>query len=196
MELDDKSKLERTELVREKCGVSYAEAKAALELCGYDVLDAVVLLENQGKTASATASYSTAQASEAGSSETMARAQADYEESARKSRAEEWAARFFAGVRSLCDRILPVTLVVSRKGKEVASLPLIFVIAIALLAWWTLLPFVIISFFVGFTYRFEGLGKVTVDVNDLSAKASEGAERIKREVKDMADESPRDGHIN
>ena len=41
--------LEKVEKIREKTGVSYEEAKAALEACGEDVLDALVYLENQGK---------------------------------------------------------------------------------------------------------------------------------------------------
>ena len=41
--------LEKVEKIREKAGVSYEEAKAALEACGEDVLDALVYLENQGK---------------------------------------------------------------------------------------------------------------------------------------------------
>ena len=41
--------LEKVEKIREKTGVSYEEAKAALEVCGEDVLDALVYLENQGK---------------------------------------------------------------------------------------------------------------------------------------------------
>ena len=41
--------LEKVEKIREKTGVSYEEAKAALEACDEDVLDALVYLENQGK---------------------------------------------------------------------------------------------------------------------------------------------------
>jgi NACalpha-BTF3-like transcription factor len=37
--------LEKVELVREKCNVSYEEARDALEACDYDVLDAIVMLE-------------------------------------------------------------------------------------------------------------------------------------------------------
>ena len=43
--------LEKVELVREKCGVSYEEAREALEATGYEVLDAIIMLEREGKTA-------------------------------------------------------------------------------------------------------------------------------------------------
>ena len=42
--------LEKVELVREKCGVSYEAAKDALEANDYDVLEAIVYLERAGKT--------------------------------------------------------------------------------------------------------------------------------------------------
>ena len=50
---------EKVEKIREKTGVSYEEAKAALEANNYDLLDAVIYLEKQGKTNSSSANYST-----------------------------------------------------------------------------------------------------------------------------------------
>ena len=41
---------EKVEKLRERASVSYEEAKAALEESGWDILDAMVLLEKQGKT--------------------------------------------------------------------------------------------------------------------------------------------------
>ena len=40
---------EKVEKLREKAGVSYEEAKTALEQCNYDLLDAMIYLEKQGK---------------------------------------------------------------------------------------------------------------------------------------------------
>lgn len=41
--------LEKVEKIREKTGVTYEEAKAALEAANGDILDALVYLENMGK---------------------------------------------------------------------------------------------------------------------------------------------------
>ena len=194
MDITDTQKLERVELVREKCQVSYADAKAALELCDYDVLDAVVLLERQGKTAATSASYSTAQAAKEGPSAPMAAAQADYEESARRQRAEEKVNSAFAWLKRICVRGMEITLVASRRGRQVVSMPLIVLIVLLLIGFWCLIPMMVVSLFFGFSYRFEGLGKVTVDVNDLSERASAGAERIKSEVKGAADEAAQNFH--
>ena len=52
--------LEKVEKLREKTGVTYEEAKAALEACEWDLLDAIVYLESQGKIKDAgMASYTT-----------------------------------------------------------------------------------------------------------------------------------------
>ena len=41
--------LEKVERLRKKADVSYEEAKQALEECGWDLLDAIVYLEKQGR---------------------------------------------------------------------------------------------------------------------------------------------------
>ncbi len=57
--------LEKVEKLREKTGVSYEEAKQALEACNYDVLDALIYLEKKGKVkAPEVESYTTNRAEE------------------------------------------------------------------------------------------------------------------------------------
>ncbi len=41
--------IEKVERLRERANVTYEEARAALEMTGGDLLDAIVLLEKQGK---------------------------------------------------------------------------------------------------------------------------------------------------
>ena len=71
-------KLDRVEKVRAKTGVSYTEAQEALELCNYDILDAIVWLEQHGKTAGHTASYTTATVVEDVTTSEMSQAQSEY----------------------------------------------------------------------------------------------------------------------
>ena len=51
--------LEMVEKLAQKAGVSYEDAKMALEACGWDMLDALVYLEKLGKTGYGAAWYST-----------------------------------------------------------------------------------------------------------------------------------------
>ena len=75
--------LEKVEKLREKTGVSYEEAKAALEATNYDVLDAIIYLEKNGKVkAPEVTSYTTEQAQQ--TSTEFEQAQQDIPETAIK----------------------------------------------------------------------------------------------------------------
>lgn len=186
--MTDEEKLQKVELVSEKCDVSYADARAALELCDYDVLDAVVLLERQGKTARKTAQATTADqpTAEARTAEQMAIAQKSYAYDTRKSRFEENLDKLFSWLKRVLKKLLDTTLVVSRHGERLFSIPLLVVILLAL-AFWVTVPLLIVSLFFDVRYRFEGVGRITVDFNDLSEKVSEGVDTLKREARDIHD---------
>ena len=46
---DIMEQLEKVEKLRQRANVTYEEAKQALEACNWDLLDAMVYLEKQGK---------------------------------------------------------------------------------------------------------------------------------------------------
>ena len=76
-------KLEKVEVIREKCGVSYEDAKAALDACDDNVLDAIIWLEKQGKSTKQTANYTTESAAQSDVSPEMEAAQIAYKNQAR-----------------------------------------------------------------------------------------------------------------
>ena len=78
-------KLEKVEVIREKCGVSYEDAKAALDACDDNVLDAIIWLERQGKSTKQSANYTTESAAQSEVSPEMQAAQTAYQESSKKS---------------------------------------------------------------------------------------------------------------
>ena len=93
-------KLEKVEVIREKCGVSYEDAKAALDACDDNVLDAIIWLEKQGKSTKQTANYTTESAAQSDVSPEMEAAQIAYQESSKKSDFSEnmsslWGATFW-----------------------------------------------------------------------------------------------------
>ena len=65
MEIKDMNELEKVEQLVDKAGCTYAEAKEALEYCGWNLLDAMIRLEEQGKAHKSSASYRTAEPQEA-----------------------------------------------------------------------------------------------------------------------------------
>jgi hypothetical protein len=96
-------KLEKVELVREKCGVSYQDAKEALEACDYDVLDAIIWLERAGKVEAQTASYETSGATSATQTASleMREAQEEYHRTSKKTKFGEMWGSFCRQLKSL-----------------------------------------------------------------------------------------------
>lgn len=114
-------RIELVELVREKAGVGYTDAKEALDASGDDLLDALVWLEAQGRSQTRSAYVTTgAPAGGAGGiSGEMYTAQSDYARSSQSGL--RVIARLIGGVRDAIARAVRRgmdTKVVSRRGGE------------------------------------------------------------------------------
>jgi hypothetical protein len=170
-------KLEKVELVREKCNVSYEEARDALEACNYDVLDAIVMLEQaHGVTErmpadvppAPDAAYELPEGKTAAAEHTTSRA------------AGAWK-RFCARCKELWTAGLDMTFVAERNGEQLFTLPVLAVV-IGLLIWGASLWLLIIGLFLGLRYRIEGKGKVAETVNDAMDKAADAADSVKESI--------------
>lgn len=119
-------KIELVETVREKAGVGYADAKAALDACGDDVLDALVWLEERGYSQTGTARASTG-APGAGVSSEMRAAQDAYARSAQSGprAAAGWLSRAAAACRRFLRRGMDSKVVSYRNGEKSVQLPLL-----------------------------------------------------------------------
>ena len=175
--------LEKVELVREKTGVSYQDAKDALEACDYDVLDAIIWLEGQGKADTQTASFETTSASATKTASIeMQEAQEEYQRTSKKTKLGEMWSSFCNEARRLVRSGLDMTFIAERNGERVVAIPLLLII-IGILAWGASIWLLIIGLFFGFRYRIEGASPVTIDVNEAMDKAADAAESIKGDFK-------------
>ncbi|MBR1828176.1 MAG: DUF4342 domain-containing protein [Atopobiaceae bacterium] len=166
--------LEKVELVRKKCGVSYEEARKALEACGYEVLDAIIMLEREGKTAQEPeVVVEVAEARE----EPKAEERSGYQES----KATNAWNQFCKRCREFVNSGMDTTFVAERNGERVIALPVLVVI-IGLFMWGASLWLLIIGMFFGFRYSLEGKGKLVNDLNDVMGKAADAADDIKESV--------------
>lgn len=159
---------EMTEKLSEKMGVTMEEAKAALEACDWEMLDAALKLE-QEKGAGQEA-YTTEQAQRA--------------ETAEKDKAHwKGAAKNLGGlIRKVINCGNRNRLVIERKGENVLELPVTVVVLLLIVAFWVSVPLLVIGLFTGFRYSFSGpeLGKDSV--NNAMDKAAQVAEKVKEEV--------------
>ena len=172
-----KELLEKVEKIREKTGVSYEEAKAALEACGEDVLDALVYLENQGKIKKPDVSVYT---TEAEPSEEVKEAARQYEKASSETFGDQ-VKKFVNWIGSLIKKGCENFFIVSKKDEEIITMPVIVIVLLLLFAFWVVLPLMVVGLFFGFRYRFSGSITKSVNVNMACDKAAEAAETIKQE---------------
>ena len=180
-------KLEKVEKLRERANVTYEEAAAALEEAGGDLLDALVLLEKQGKTASPDQStFSTSY--EEQKQYVRVEDQLIEAENARKKESH-----VFRGIRETVRSFFRVlrdnSLIVTHHEKEFVRLPL-WLLAIVLLitgAWKPAIVVIIISLFFQFRYSVGGRDQLK-EANSFMEKASEAAEHIKEEFQNKKED--------
>ena len=143
--------MEKVERLREKANVTYEEAKAALEETGGDLLDAVVLLERQGKVKEPSQSTFSTEYEE----------QKDYIKVRDKVEEQEKSApslgRTIGGLfRGLIRFIRQTTFIVTKGEDTVFTMPTLVFALLLFFFWEVLAPVMIIALFFGVRYSFEG----------------------------------------
>ena len=172
-------KLEKVELVREKTGVSYQQAKDALEATGYDVLDAIIWLEGKGMADTKTATFETGSTSVSQTASLeMREAQEEYHQKSRRTKVGETWSAFLGQCRKILRASLDMTFVAERHGQRSVAVPVLFVV-LGILFWGASIWLLIVGLFFDFRYHIEGASPLTIDVNDAMGKAADAAESIK-----------------
>ncbi|OFK23281.1 DUF4342 domain-containing protein [Olsenella sp. HMSC062G07] len=174
--------IDKVELVREKCDVSYGDAKNALEMTGGDVLDAIIWLERAGKTAPRSASYATADnEAETPVSAEMIAAQSAYRASSSKSDFSGHVGGAWKVIKRLLRKGLRTKFIATRHKEDIINVPVLVPI-IGIFLWGATIWLLILGLFFDVRYRLEGVERVTVDVNDAMGKAADAVTTIKRDV--------------
>jgi hypothetical protein len=141
--------IEMVERLHEKAGISYTDAKDALERSGWDMLEALVLLEREGKIDPLTASTSS---SDGGTSyekvtATASRKESNFHEAMNGVREK---------LRKMFDDSLSTDFVVKRQGKEVFRLQVLIALILCLCLWEPILAALVIGLICDCRYSFEG----------------------------------------
>ena len=167
--------IEKVERLREKANVSYEEAKAALEQTGGDLLDAIVLLERQGKVKEPAHSTFSTEYEE----------QKDYIKVRDKVEEQENSApsmgrtigRLFRG---LIRFIKQTTFIVTKGEDTVFTMPTLVFALLLFFFWEVLAPVMVIALFFGVRYSFEGEEEAE-KANSILHKAGDFAQDVKSE---------------
>ena len=181
---------EMVEKLRTKANVSYEEAKAALEKSDWDMLDALVLLESEGKVNGAPEAkeYTTQEKKEYSWNTGSGEVKVTFYSAL--SKRWDW-------IKKLFQKGNANQFVITRKGDELIAMP-ITVLALLLICFW---PFSLIVLFVGLflgaRYSFRG-PDINTNVNAFMNKAQDKAASAveihveKTESKTAESESPAD----
>ncbi len=170
---------EKVEKLRERASVSYEEAKAALEASGWDMLDAMVLLEKQGRT----------QAPKQSNFSTSYEQQEDYlpvrkiveNEKEKKSKGERPLGSLIKSFIRICKEN---SFCVARKDREIFRVPVSVTILLLIFFWKVMIPISIVGLFLGFRYSFEGKDELKT-ANKVMNSVGNVAEQIKNELKSV-----------
>ena len=165
---------EKVEKLVEKANVTYEDAKKALDQANGDMLDAMIILEKQGK----------ARKPEQSIYRTNPEADTRYNdvpaviENSKKEEAKTAWKKFCDGVKRGFQYTVDNSLCVKRHGETVLKLPLWISIIVLLCAWHLLLVVFVISLFLECRYSIEGKDNPK-EVNDILNQATDIAENVK-----------------
>lgn len=159
--------MEMVEKLRRSANVTYEEARDALERANWDLLDAMIELERQGKIKPG-ARYDTGSDSETGSRTVYV------------NRGESAWDKFWKGVADVCRKICRNDFQATQDDHQLLRLPIILAALLLCIGFWVLLPLMLISLFFGWRYGFCGPDFENSKINEAMGKATDAAEDIKK----------------
>lgn len=179
---------EMVEKLRAKANVSYEEAKAALEACDWDLLDALVFLEGEGKLDKKGGEPFTTQ------------------ETKKEAKQDDAHKGFTGGMNRVGGVMADLikkgganSFVVTRNKKEVLSLPLIAFVLLLIFMFWWMVGLLLLGLLTGFRYTLRGPQvdenqKVQQAMDKVSQAAESFTEKVNEKVSEKANEHKDDDH--
>lgn len=162
--------MEMVELLREKANISYEDAKRVLEEANGDLLDAMVILERQGKIRKPETEIVSRQA------------EASDDTADKKAKEAGTAKKVGNAMRKILNILKNNSFCISKNEKSLFVMPAWTLALILLFFWETVIPIMLISLFFGIKYSFTGNDDLS-EVNSFMDKASDMADQVTNEFK-------------
>ncbi len=186
---------QKLEQLVNKTGCSYEDAKAALEACGWDMIDAVVSLEREGKVAKETAEkkpekaieitaeISPAQEADSESSQSSYSNDSASEKKNDTGRSNGKPKREFKLWTRIKRLLMNNRMVILKSnGDKLADLPILAPIVALLLFFWATLGVAVLAMIFGFRFHFEGEDLGKTNINNTMDKATNYAEKVRDDL--------------
>lgn len=187
---------QKVEQLVNKAGCSYEDAKAALEGCGWDMLDAVISLEREGKVNKETSEQKTDEPIEiipevsadtisGESSQQITFSSTDNKGGSKESsggskESPKRGRKFFKRIKSILMNNRMV--IFKSSGKQIADLPIVIPVIALIAFFWATLIVAVVAMAFGCRFHFEGEDLGKTNINDTMDKASDYAEKVKKDL--------------
>ena len=183
--------LELVEKLVEKTGLSYGEAKQALERTDWDMLEAIIQLEAQGKVHNGkTAQYFTSnenneyQDNQQNQQNKQGKQNKQYKENCRSGENFKKASKSFGDfMKEIFEKGNKNCLVMHRNDEKKIELPVTAFVVLLIFCFWVIIPLMIVALFFGCRFSFSGTELGKDNVNSAMGKATDIADNIKNEFK-------------
>lgn len=182
--------MEQVERLREKSGATYEMCRDALERTGGNLLDAIILLEREGHSRTAGATFTTRPGEKAAEAARLVLSpeSAQNDRGRKRSDWRDGAAEVWEAAKNLLRHATVNQFEVWRRGEMMTSMPVLILVLLFILVFWITVSLLIIGLFLGCRYRFVGpdLGKESVNnVMDSMSDTVDGmVEEVRREFTD------------
>lgn len=172
--------IEKIERLRESADVTFEEARIALEETNWDLLDAVVHLEEQGKTVSPINSTKSTDTHEIPPLPSVKKVVETNQQTYQQE--EQLSDKIKDGLRKIFSFLRNNSMRVERDNKEWFHMPLILVLVLFLLSWNVTLIVMVVGLFFDVKYSFYGKDDAT-KANSIMRKIEGFVQKIKNEFK-------------
>lgn len=172
-------KLNLVEKLREKTGITYEDAKRVLEINNWDILDAILDLEKQGKVKGPSGSiFYTNEYKESYEEENT---EYNFEEIKKDSnyKSNNTFEGIFEVICKAIDTCNNIFIEIKGKNNFFLKFPLTVVIVLLIFGFWLLIPLVVIGLFLDIEFSVESKKINTNKINDILSKISKEVQKIK-----------------
>ena len=197
--------IQKIEQLVSKAGCSYEEAKTALEANGWDMIDAIVSLEREGKVKREESGMAVQYAEEAeepvevvpdvsadeieGEFDrkiTYSYEGADKEQSNAGRKSSKREHKLWKRIKSI---LMNNRMIILRSsGRQIVDLPIVVPVIALIVSFWTILILALIAMLFGYRFHFEGEDLGKTNINNTMDKATDYAEKVKNDWTTKANE--------
>lgn len=189
--------LEQVEKLREKAGISYEEARKALEETDGDLLQAVINLEKRGlinppESGGYYTSRTERQEQSNGGRNNGGTGYQEHQSDSGKTHFSELIGNFFRWCGKVIRMANRNSFEVVKDGHTIMLMPLTVFVLLLIFAFWIVVPVIVIGLVFGFRYRFVGPDLNKTQINKSVETVSDATLQAINKVVDAAENLSRD----